>query len=180
MQELKILMEKLSILAEYYIGIKDQVLAKDALMKELKQLYRNNREVFTDSVLHNINEIKNNFSFKFPRTPFYETRGEKLKSGIVVFHKLKYYVGVIDDCATQPESFEMPSNSAQYRVFVRPDKVLIAAAENLKIIGESRTDRCWKCGNEVQAFYCKTCPACFWFVCRNCGSCDCGRKRPSP
>jgi hypothetical protein len=172
-------LRELTQLAEYYIGVPAQVEMRDILLENLRTFYNSDKSSFSDDIIQRINEFKGKCSRSIKKIPYDESPDDKIRAGSVVFHTTKYYAGVTDGTTKSPDVFENPSSLEEYRVFVKHDKVLIAAKENLKVISVSRVAKCHNrnCKNEVHAIYCDVCPSCGWFVCPKCKSCGCNYRK---
>lgn len=174
--EIKNILNELTKLSEYYIGVPEQENIRHSLLSNLRKIYINNPNLFSEDIKKHIDDLKQKCAKTIQKLPYKRDHSEKIRSGSVVFHLSNYYVGVIADTTKSKDIFENKNSFEEYRVFVRQDKVLIAAKENLKVLGHSRTDKCHKCGNAVQVIYCDICTVCNWFICQKCKSCGCNYK----
>ena len=172
-KDIENILKILNMLSEYYRAVSEQAKIKDSLFENLRALYKQNPSIFSEKDIAEINNLKNTFSSIKPSMRYNREDNDTIRNGSIVFHKNKYYVGVIDDRTKSKDVFEDSSSVEEYRVRVRDNKVLIAAGKNLKVIGTSRKDRCFACKTQVHAIYSEVCPKCQWFICSKCGSCGC-------
>lgn len=173
------LLKDLRNLGEYFIGLEEQNEIYEKTLKELRELFSKKPELFEDKDFGEINRCKNKIElikvnkkkkeFNFAR----ETPEDKSpKKGDVVFHKKRFFVGVIDGKTSMENLFEEEDSQKEFRVRRVLKKVEIAAEKNLIIIGECYTNHCYKCRSFIGIFL-EKCSACGWFICENCGSCGC-------
>lgn len=45
-------------------------------------------------------------------------------------------------------------------------------SDNVQIIKWSYSSVCWQCKSDISSNFCKRCPICGWYFCRNCGACS--------
>ena len=126
----------------------------------------------------------------------------QLKSGMLVRHKTKGYIGVFDDVTHMQHLFENPSDTFGCRVRVGYNKIEIASRENIEILHDIRlkdrhkanrtpfgfeqkgnkmaknryylrVTRCWRCKKHLDNTANSECVKCRWILCQ-CGACGCG------
>ena len=45
-------------------------------------------------------------------------------------------------------------------------------SDNVQIVKWSYSSVCWQCKSDISSNFCKRCPICGWYFCRNCGACS--------
>ena len=180
MSEIKEVIGQLRERAQYYIGIPEQHESYTQLLDRLRELYQIDDSGFSKSVIDGINEFKKEIKNKEDSNekPLIDpSKPVSLKNGAVVFHKYRYFVGVIDDTTNAKKLFEDPGNDKEYRVRVSKSEVKIASPKNLLIVGSAYNKRCYNCKGYV-GYSLERCKRCGWYICLFCGCCGCAYKGP--
>jgi hypothetical protein len=175
MDNVKLLINKLKTLVDYYRGVSEQKDIYIMLLQELRELYEFNKTAFSNDNIVEINKLKNKIT-KYENYFLPDINPQKpvkLKNGVVVLHASHFFVGVIDGSTKLRHLFEDKNNEEEFRVRISKDKVKIASPKELIIIGSAYTSHCYKCKNFV-GYSLDRCNRCKWFVCLHCGACGCG------
>ena len=111
----------------------------------LKDDYQLDKNIYSKKEIDEINLIKDKISKYNNMLPYKREEPNELKKGAMVYHKEKYYVGVIDETTEIKELFEDFNDIVEYRVRILNKQIKIASPNNLIIIGSAYTNHCYKC-----------------------------------
>jgi hypothetical protein len=166
------LISRLKMLIDFYRGVPEQKKEYQKLLNMLKYDYQLNKNIYSKNDIDEINLIKDKISKYSNMLPYKIEKPNELKKGAMVYHKEKYYVGVIDDTTEMRELFEDFNDIVEYRVRIFDKIIKIASPNNLIIIGMAYTNHCYKCKSYV-GYTLERCTSCTWYICNNCGACGC-------
>jgi uncharacterized protein YutD len=174
MHQIETTISRLKLLARYYKGIPEQEEIYSQLLKKLREFYKDDSSAFTKSELDEIKDLKKKIESVSPvGFSSRSKKPEELREGTAVFHKFRYFVGVIDGTTRIKHLFEDEQDDEEFRVRISKEEVKIAAARNLTIIGSGYTNRCYNCKAYV-GYSLGKCSKCGWYICIVCGACGCG------
>lgn len=180
--------------ASYYIGIPQQRLAYESIIKELRRLYRECPEVFSPADIQAIIAAKNEIEATPDRIPppFSLEAGRGIKDGDLVYHRVEHYAGRVDETTKSSEIFEEADDLVEYRVVLKAYKKqprMVASGRYLEIISSVETaldpgqrgyrSQCWRCQLPVGASL-ERCLKCGWFKCFHCEACGCEFPKNAP
>jgi hypothetical protein len=138
----------------------------------LRDDYQSAQDVYTKNEIDEINSLKDKIDKHDNKLPYKREKSSELKKGAIVYHKDKYYVGVIDDTTEMRELFEDVNDIVEYRVRILNKQIKIASPHNVIIIGSAYANHCYKCKGYV-GYTLERCNNCSWYICNNCGACGC-------
>jgi hypothetical protein len=110
------LISRLKSLTDYYRGVPEQKEENNKLLDMLRDDYQLAQNVYSKNEIDEINSLKNKIYRYNNQLPYKLERTSGFKKGAIVYHKDKYYVGVIDDTTKMRELFEDLNDTFEYRV----------------------------------------------------------------
>ena len=184
------LIQSLSALVKEYVGAPPQDRMFYQILESLKVIYKTDKTNFEKTDVDLINKLKMEMQKKEKLWLFSSRLREGintyfLREGTIVFHKTKFFIGVIDFVKTK---------SNLYRIILLDQRIEFASSEDLenisqdyyqkvkmpseespKYMGSAWNSKCWSCKRLLGASYNSTkCEDCKKYICSSCKECYCG------
>lgn len=199
--EIENLAQELEKLSKVYIALEVQENVYQRILAQLREIYKSKTECFSEDTISRINKLKKGIeasTFKgikrrielinfYPENnicradSYFNPQKYTPSKGVVVFHELDYFVGVIRDRNPVERVFEIRNLKNSHYWWYKPEKLLVLGYCSERIwnehmwsdLGSTRVTHCWNCQTYLSPGK-QVCRSCNWYKCTSCRSCGCG------